>query len=65
MTDTRSSNIKSEAHRLIDSLPGDATWDDLMYRVYVRRSIDAGIQDADAGRLIDVDEVRRRFGLPE
>ena len=63
MTNTPSSDIKSEAHRLIDTLPENATWDDVMYRVYVRQCIDAGIEDADAGRVIEVDEVRRRFGL--
>ncbi len=64
MTDAVTGDIKSEAHRLIDALPDDATWDDVMYRIYVRQCIDAGIQDADAGRVVEVDEVRRRFGLP-
>jgi len=63
MSETTSGDIRSEAHRLIDALPDDATWDDLMYRVYVRQCIDAGIEDADAGRVLDVEEVRRRFGL--
>jgi predicted transcriptional regulator len=63
MTDAPSGDIKSRAHRLIDALPDDATWDDVMYHVYVRRCIDAGVEDADAGRVIDVNEVRRRFGL--
>jgi hypothetical protein len=63
MTSSASSDIKVEAHRLIDTLPVDATWDDVMYRVYVRQCIDAGIQDADAGRVVDVDEVWRQFGL--
>ncbi len=63
MADTVSRNIKPQARRLIDSLPDDATWDDVMYHVYVRQCIDAGVDDAEAGRVIDVDEVRRRFGL--
>ncbi len=58
-------DIKQQAHILVDSLPDDATWDDLMYKIYVRKAIEAGIEDADAGRLVDVKEVRRRFGLPE
>jgi predicted transcriptional regulator len=56
--------IKQEAHRLLDSLPQTATWDDLMYRIYVRQAIEAGIEDSDAGRTVDVKEVRKRFGLP-
>ena len=63
MADTAPGEIKSEAHRLIDTLPDDATWDDVMYRVYVRQCINAGVEDADAGRVADVEEVRRRFGL--
>jgi hypothetical protein len=56
--------VKQEAKRLVDELPDDATWDDLMYTIYVRQSIEAGIRDADAGRVLSVDEVRARFGLP-
>ena len=57
------SAIKDEARKLINKLPEHATWDDIMYGIYVRQCIDAGVEDADAGRVIDVDEVRRRFGL--
>jgi len=57
-------SVKKEAHRLVEDLPEDATWDDLMYRIYVRQAIEAGIRDADEGRVVDVDEVRARFGLP-
>lgn len=30
----------------------------------VRRAIEAGLADVDAGRTVPNDEVRRRFGLP-
>ena len=63
MESPKSRDVRSEAHRLIGSLPEGATWDDVMYRVYVRQCIEAGIQDAEAGRVVDVEEVRRRFGL--
>jgi len=61
----KTASVKKEAHRLVEDLPEDATWDDLMYRIYVRQAIEAGIRDADAGRVVDVDEVRARFGLPK
>ena len=48
---------KIEAKRLVNELPDDATWDDLMYRIYVRQSIEAGLRDADAGRVVSVEEV--------
>jgi hypothetical protein len=65
MPGTQTEDIKSAARQLVDSLPDDATWDDVMYRVYVRQAIDAGRQDVAEGRLVDVEEVRRQFGLPE
>ena len=56
-------NIKQEAHRLLDKLPEKATWDDLMYQIYVRQAIEEGIKDSDAGRTVSIKEVRKRFGL--
>ena len=57
-------NVKEQARKLIDALPDDATWEDLIYRLYVREAIEAGIRDADAGRLVDVASVRAEYGLP-
>jgi predicted transcriptional regulator len=34
-----------------------------MYRIYVRQAIEAGLKDSDAGRTVDVMEVRKKFGL--
>lgn len=59
------SSLKEEAHRLVDQLPGDASREDLIYRIYVRQSIEAGLRDAEAGRVEAVEEVRRSFGLTE
>ena len=53
--------IKEEAQKLLNKLPDEATWDDLMYEIYARKKIDAGIKAADAGRLVSHDEVKRRF----
>ncbi len=57
-------DIKEDAQRLIEKLPANATWDDLMYEIYVRQAIEAGLADSDAGRTLDVKEVRAKFGLP-
>ncbi len=38
-----STNIKQEARRLIDNLPKNATWDDLMYETYIRQAIESGL----------------------
>ena len=57
-------DIKLEARRLVDRLPTGASWDDLMYEIYVRQVIEAGLADAEAGRTVPHDEVRARLGLP-
>ena len=56
-------NVKQEARRLVENLPESATWDDLMYTVYVRQAIEAGLEDSEADRVLDVSEVRAKFGL--
>lgn len=58
------SNIKEEAKRLLANLPDDLTWDDLMHEIYVRQSVEAGLADSAAGKVLEVSEVRKRFGLP-
>ena len=60
-----STNIKEEAKRLIDRLPEDVTWDDLMHETYVRQAIEQGLADSKAGRTKSVQEVRAKYGLPE
>ncbi len=59
----QNNNIKQEAHHLLEKLPENATWDDLMYEIYVRQAIEAGLEDSKAGRTTDVKEVRVKFGL--
>jgi predicted transcriptional regulator len=56
---------KDEAHKIIDRLPPNATWDDLMRQIYVRQAIERGLADSKEGRTKDVAEVRARYGLPE
>ncbi len=56
---------KEEAHRLIERMPPNATWDDLMHEIYVREAIERGLADSRAGRTRDVRDVRAVYGLPE
>ncbi|MFO7907300.1 MAG: hypothetical protein ACQESR_01450 [Planctomycetota bacterium] len=62
MSDSTRSQVKSAARETVDSLPEDTTWDEVIYRLYVRQKIEAGLADAEAGNLIPTDEVRRRLG---
>ena len=53
-----------DAHKLVDQLPANATWDDLMHEIYVREAIERGMEDSNAGRTKDVKEIRKKYGLP-
>jgi predicted transcriptional regulator len=46
---------------MIDRLPDDASWDDLMYQIHVRQATDAGVRDADAGRIVSHEEAVARL----
>jgi len=56
-------NVKEEARKLIEKLPDNSTWDDLMREIYVRQAIESGLADSQAGRTTDVGQVRAEFGL--
>ncbi|MHB1157097.1 MAG: hypothetical protein ACYC26_09675 [Phycisphaerales bacterium] len=56
---------KEEAHKLVERLPNNATWDDLIHPIYVRQAIDRGLADSQAGRTNSIQEVRTKYGLPE
>ena len=54
-------NIKEAARQLLDNLPENSTWEDLMHEIYVRQAIEAGLADSEAGQLTSVEEVRKQF----
>jgi hypothetical protein len=56
-------NIKVEAHALVENLPDEASWDDLMQKIYVRQAIESGLADSRAARGSTVQEVREKYGL--
>jgi hypothetical protein len=56
---------KEDAHKLVEQLPADATWEDLMREIYVRTAIERGLDDSRSGRTKDVAEIRRRYGLAQ
>ena len=56
---------KEQAHKLVDRMPENATWDDLIYEIYVREVIERGLADSRAGKTKDVKEIRAKYGLRE
>ena len=56
---------KDQAHKLVDKMADGSTWDDLINEIYVRQVIDQGLADSQAGRTMDVNDVRKKYGLAE
>lgn len=52
---------KDEVRSLLDQLPDDSSLEDIQYHIYVSEKIERGLRDAEAGRLVDHDEVERRM----
>lgn len=55
------STVREEAKQVIERLPDHATWDDLMYELYVRQKISAGLRAADEGRVVSHEDVKKKF----
>jgi predicted transcriptional regulator len=53
--------VKEEAKKLIDELPEHATWDDIMYELYVKKKLAVALKAAEEGRVITHEEVKKRL----
>ena len=53
--------VKEEFRRMIESLPDDATWEDVQYSIYVRERIERGRREAADGEILSEDDVERRM----
>ena len=56
---------KDEARRLIERMPDDATWEDLIHAIYMIEAVEQGLADSKADRETEVHELRTKYGLPE
>ncbi len=53
--------VREEAKKILNNLPDEASWDDVMYEMYVRKKIDEGVKSAEEGKFISHEEVKKRF----
>lgn len=65
MSSVENADIKTRVHETLQTLPDNASWEDVMYRIYVRKKIENGLKDVADENTLSVEEVRKRFGLPE
>jgi len=60
-----SANVRVQVHRIAETLPSEATWDDVQYQVDLRASVECGVADIKARRVISVEDLMKEFGLTE
>ncbi len=53
--------VKDEARRILDTIPDDATWEDIMYHFYVQKKVDDAIRAGETGDVISQEEMERQF----
>lgn len=53
--------VKQSAHELIDHLSDQATWDDVMYTLYVRQKLERSLQAVSEGKVTSHEEAKKRF----
>jgi len=49
---------KQSAKSIIDHLPEQASWDDIMYKLYVKQKIEQGLADIQADRTVPHEQVK-------
>ena len=54
--------VKENAKILINSLPDNSTWDDIVYEIYMKQKIEKGLNDIKTGKVISHNEVKRILG---
>lgn len=55
------STVKQQVQQLADTLPEDATWEQVRYEVHVREQIEEGEEAIAEGRTLSHEEVKNRF----
>jgi predicted transcriptional regulator len=52
---------KQAAKQIIDHVSDQATWDDIMYELYVKQKIEKGLKAVDEGRVLSSEDAKRRL----
>src|ERR1051326_5966812 len=52
---------KDAVRRLLDTLPDEASYEDIQYHIYVQQKIDCGLEASERGDFISDEEIERRI----
>ena len=50
-----------EVRRLLETMPEDATYEDIQYHIYVRQAVENGLTAVERGEVISQEEAERRM----
>lgn len=53
--------LKQEVDSIFEDLPDNVDWNDLMYSIYVRQSIEQGLEDVRKERIVAHEEIKTRY----
>lgn len=59
----KKTKLKKEVKNLLKELPEDSEWEDLMYKIYVRQSIEEGLNDYNENNMVSHEKIKRKFRL--
>jgi hypothetical protein len=52
-------SAKQAAISIIERMPDDASFDDILYALYVRQRVERSLRNAESGNIIDHDDMKR------
>jgi len=52
---------RDEVRRLLETLPDDASYEDIQYSIYVQQKIDRGLEASERGDFISDEEIEQRI----
>ena len=52
---------KEEVRRLLETLPDEASYEDIQHHIYVQQKIDRGLEASERGDFISDEEIERRI----
>jgi predicted transcriptional regulator len=54
-------NAKQSAIEVIENLPDDSSYEDIMERLFFLQKVEAGLKDIDEGKVLSHEEVKKRL----
>jgi hypothetical protein len=53
--------IKDSVKQLLDKLPDDSKYEDIIAEIYFKQQVEEGLMQLDAGKGVSYDEVKKRL----